>query len=54
MTRRNRRVVPFEEVKASAREAAASVLGQLNELKNRPEPSAKAGKEKIHGGKDTR
>ena len=37
MTRRNRRTVPFEEVKASAREAAASVLGQLDELKNRPE-----------------
>ena len=54
MTRRNRRTVPFEEVKASAREAAASVLGQLNELKNRPEPPAKAGKEKAHGGKDTR
>lgn len=50
MTRRNRRTV----VKASAREAAASVLGQLNELKNRPEPPAKAGKEKAHGGKDTR
>ena len=54
MTRRNRRAVPFEEVKASAREAAASVLGQLNELKNRPEPAAKAGKEKAHGGKNTR
>ena len=54
MTRRNRRAVPFEEVKASAKEAAASVLGQLNDLKNRPEPPAKAGKEKAHGGKDSR
>ena len=54
MTRRNRRTVPFEEVKASAREAAASVLGQLDELKNRPDPTAKAGKEKTHGGKDAR
>ena len=54
MTRRNRRTVPFEEVKASAREAAASVLGQLDELKNRLDPPAKAGKEKTHGGKDAR
>lgn len=54
MTRRNRRTVSFEEMKASAREAAASVLGQLNELKNRPESLAKAGKEKAHDGKDTR
>ena len=46
MTRRNRRAVPFEEVKASAKEAAASVLGQLNDLKNRPEPPAKAGRRK--------
>jgi hypothetical protein len=54
MTRRNRRTVAFEEVKASAREAAASVLGQLDELKNRLDPPAKAGKEKTHGGKDAR
>lgn len=54
MTRRNRRTVAFAEVKASAREAAASVLGQLDELKNRPDPPAKAGKEKTHGGKDAR
>lgn len=54
MTRRNRRTVPFEEVKASAREAAASILGQLDELKNRPDLPAKARKEKTHGGKDTR
>lgn len=54
MTRRNRRAVPFEEVKASAKEAAASVLGQLNDLKSRPEPPVKAGKEKAHGGKDSR
>ena len=54
MTRRNRRTVSFGEVKASAREAAASVLGKLDELKNRPDPPAKAGKEKTHGGKDTR
>ena len=43
-----------EEVKASAKEAAASVLGQLNDLKSRPEPPTKAGKEKAHVGKDTR
>ena len=36
------------------REAAASVLGQLDELKKRPEPPAKAGKERTYGGKDTR
>ena len=42
------------EEKASAKEAAASVLGQLNDLKNKPEPPAKAGKEKAHGGKDSR
>lgn len=54
MTRSNRRAVPFEEVKDSAKEAAASVLGQLNDLKNRLELPAKAGKERVHGGKDTR
>ena len=52
MTRRNRRAVPFEDVKASAKEAATSVLGQLSDLKNRPELPAKAGKEKAHGGKE--
>ena len=54
MIRRNRRAVSYEDVKASAREAAASFRGQLNELKSRPEPSAKAGKEKTHGRKNTR
>ena len=50
MARLNRRIVPFEEVKASAREAKASVLGELAERRSRPEHPAKAGKEVRHGG----
>ena len=54
MSRRNRSTVPFEFVKEHAREAAASVRGMLDDLKNRPDTSRAAGKERGHGGKECR
>ena len=54
MTGRNRHAVPFEEVSEKAKAAARSVLKELNSLQGKASPPAKAGKEKAHGGKNTR
>ena len=54
MTGRHRHPVPFEEVSEKAKAAARSVLQELNSLQGKTSPPVKAGKEKIHGGKDSR
>lgn len=54
MTGRHRHPVPFEEVSEKAKAAARSVLQELNSLQGKASPPVKAGKEKIHGGKDSR
>ena len=54
MTCRHRHAVPFEEVSEKAKAVARSVLQELNSLQSKTSPPVKAGKEKIHGGKDSR
>ena len=52
--RRNRFAIPFESVEERAEAASASVLKQLNELKETLPQASRAGKEKSHVGKETR
>ena len=51
---RNRRAVPFDEVMEKAEAVQASVLNQLQDLKSSQLQTPRAGKEKAHGGKETR
>ena len=51
---RNRRAVPFDEVMEKAEAVQASVLDQLQDLKSSQAQTPKVGKEKSHGGKETR
>ena len=51
---RNRRAVPFDEVMEKAEAVQASVLDQLQDLKSSQPQTPKVGKEKSHGGKETR
>ena len=54
MVRRNRRAVPFDEVLEKAEAVQASVLDQLQDLKSSQLQIPRGGKEKAHGGKETR
>jgi len=54
MVRRNRREVSFDEVMDKAEVAERSVLQELQKLKDQPSQAVKAGKEKAHGGKESR
>ena len=54
MSHRNRAAVPFDEVSGKAKAASRSVLRELGGLQNQQAPAAKTGKEKTHGGKETR
>ena len=54
MVRRNRKAVPFNEVMEKAETVQDSVLDQLQDLKSSQLQTPKAGKEKSHGGKETR
>ena len=54
MVRRNRSAVPFGEVMEKAEAVEASVLNQLQDLKSSQPQMPKVGKEKTHGGKETR
>ncbi len=54
MSHRNRAAVPFDEVSEKAKAASRSVLQELNGLQSQQAPAARAGKEKIHGGKEIR
>ena len=51
---RNRRAVPFDEVMEKAEAVQASVLDQLQDLKSSQLQTPRVGKEKAHGGKETR
>ena len=51
---RNRRAVPFDEVMEKAEAVQASVLDQLQNLKSSQLQTPRVGKEKTHGGKETR
>ena len=51
---RNRRAVPFDEVMEKAEAVQASVLDQLQDLKSSQPQTPRSGKEKTHGGKETR
>ena len=54
MVRRNRRAVPFDEVTEKAEAVQESVLKQLQDLKGPRTKETQSGKEKNHGGKETR
>ena len=54
MVRRNRRAVPFDEVTEKAEAVQESVLKQLQDLKGPWTKETRSGKEKTHGGKETR
>ena len=54
MVRRNRRAVPFDEVTEKAEAVQESVLKQLQDLKGPRTKETRSGKEKNHGGKETR
>ena len=54
MVRRNRRAVPFDEVTEKAEAVQESVLKQLQDLKGPRTKDIRSGKEKKHGGKETR
>ena len=54
MVRRNRRAVPFNEVMEKAEAVQDSVLDQLQDLKSSQLQTPRVGKEKTHGGKETR
>ena len=54
MSCRNRKAVSFDEVSGKAKEAAKSVLQELNGLQSQQTPAARAGKEKAHVRKETR
>lgn len=54
MVRRNRRAVPFDEVTEKAEAVQESVLKQLQDLKGPRTKETRSGKEKAHGGKETR
>ena len=54
MIRRNRFEVSFDEVTEKAEAVQASVLKQLQDLKSSQHQTPKVGKEKTHGGKETR
>ena len=51
---RNRRTVPFDEVMEKAEAVQVSVLDQLQDLKSSQLQTPRVGKEKTHGGKETR
>ena len=51
---RNRRAVSFDEVMVKAEAVQASVLDQLQGLKDSQLQTPRVGKEKSHGGKETR
>ena len=54
MIRRNRFEVSFVEVAEKAEAVQASVLKQLQDLKGSLTHESRQGKEKTHGGKETR
>lgn len=54
LVRRNRRAVPIDEVMEKAEAVQASVLNQLQDLKGSLTHETRQGKEKAHGGKETR
>ena len=54
MIRRNRFEVSFDEVAEKAEAVQASVLKQLQDLKGSLTHESRQGKEKAHGGKETR
>ena len=54
MVRRNRRAVSYDEVKEKAEAVQESVLKQLQDLKGPRTKETRSGKEKTHGGKETR
>ena len=54
LVRRNRRAVPFNEVMEKAEAVQDSVLDQLQDLKSSQLQTPRVGKEKTHGGKETR
>ena len=54
MVRRNRSAVPFDDVMEKAEAVQASVLDQLQDMKNSQSQTPRIGKEKTYGGKETR
>ena len=54
MSHRNRSAVPFDEVSGKAKAVSKSILQELNGLQSQQAPAVRAGKEKTHGGKETR
>ena len=54
MVRRNRRAIPFDQILEKAEAVQDSVLDQLQDLKSSQLQAPRVGKEKAHGGKETR